>query len=915
MGESLTGRGVGETGILRRVLPMSAALLAMVCGCDVVRESAVARDTGVQSAVALVVGNGKYDAVADVTTAEADARVIARVLEELGFTVVLVLHASGSEMRDAMQWFVDRTTSGSDGLFYYSGHAAQFANRAYLMPSESDVETESRFQATTLELGPWAVFTDSSGRSNNRLFIVNASDEDPIAERPWSAYGAASGSTPGETLVPTGTVMAFSRAQGNESTFNDGPLSTYAEELLQTIRDDLPAEQMLDAVATTVVERTNGLQTPWYVGTTQGGFSLAGDRSHSHRGDELDVASGQSWHSVMDSVAKSTGVLQSGDAIYEAIPGPRGALDVTTRLWPNGTVPYVFDDGLDDARRRVFLEAARRWAAVAPVRFVPYTDEDDWIIVRPQNNPGGVATIGMGSFEPGHLSLGPDPSLGLVLHEMGHTLGMHHEHTRSDRDQYVEVDGGLNFRIRDETQNCTPYDFESIMHYRSVSSFGTVTPVASFAHFNDFIGRESDVTPTDVLDVRILYGTEMCPEQGRQAPFGDLDSRVAPVATIAHGASLVGELSESDPQWTTLRAYEVYEYPVSDRHLVTITMESENNDIDPYLLLFRDSLAGRNLVAKNDDGGQGLGRNSKVSLNLEAGVYLVVATTFRPGQRGRFLLAVHEGTGRNAHATLVPGASRMGWLTRGDSRWSTGSYLDKFYYRTPATSAATVTVTSQDFRPTIELRRDGQFVGDFGPDDSGTKAESPLTVGESHEYEVRVTVEGYRRGSADRGAYEVLVTERPLDRQRDERPRRPTADDELVEQLEMVVDGLDFPVRELRGRRTSRLSEDRDPYFDYEAITYEHWVVIGRRGEQALITMESDDVVPLLFVQQDVFDGRASGFDPMDWDYGRQGRRPACVNIRFPKTAIYSVLAADGIGGRDGRYEVQIQRHRGELDC
>ena len=79
--------------------------------------------------------------------------------------------------------------------------------------------------------------------------------------------------------------------------------------------------------------------------------------------------------------------------------------------------------------------------------------------------------------------------------------------------------------------------------------------------------------------------------------------------------------------------------------------------------------------------------------------------------------------------------------------------------------------------------------------------------------------------------------------------------------------------------------------------------------------MESADIEPLLFVRQGVVDGRASGFDPMDWDYGRQGRRPACVNIRFPETAIYSVLAADGSGGLDGRYEVQIQRHRGELDC
>ena len=713
-------------GILRRLMPAFVLLLVIVCACDNLRESSVARNGVGKSPVALVVGNGKYNGMADVPTAEADARVLARVLEELGFTVALVLHASGSELGDAMQWFVDRTTSGSDGVFYYAGHAVQSTSRTYLMPAESEVATESQFRATTVELGPWVMSADSSGGSNNRLFIVNASDENPIAESPWSDQDTASDNTPAEVLVPEGTVVAFSSAHGNEPTSNDGPMSTYTEELLQTIREDLPVELMLDAVATTVVERTNGAQTPWYTGTTQGGFSLAGNRSLLRGPDELNVASDRTWESVMDSVARTTGVLRSGDAIYELIPGARGALDVTTRLWPDGTVPYVFDDALDDARRRVFLEAATRWEAVAPVRFVPHTDEDDWIIVRPQDNPGGLATIGMGSFAPGHLSLGPKPSLGLTLHEMGHTLGMHHEHTRSDRDQYVEVNGDRNFRIRDETRNCTPYDFESIMHYAPVSSFGTVTPAAPFAHFYDFVGRENDVTPSDVLDVRILYGAAACPQRGRQVPFGDLDSRVTPVATLVPGAPLIGELSESDPQWTTSRAYEVYQYPISDRQSVTITMEAENNDLDPYLLVFKDSLAGRNLIAKNDDGGQGLGRNSKVSLNLEAGVHLVVATTFRPGQSGRFLLAVHEGTGRNAHASLVPGVSRMGRLARGDRRWSTGSYLDKFHYRTTGASEATVTVSSQDFRPKVALRRDGQFVGDFGPDESGTGAQLVL---------------------------------------------------------------------------------------------------------------------------------------------------------------------------------------------
>ena len=214
------------------------------------------------------------------------------------------------------------------------------------------------------------------------------------------------------------------------------------------------------------------------------------------------------------------------------------------------------------------------------------------------------------------------------------------------------------------------------------------------------------------------------------------------------------------------------------------------------------------------------------------------------------------------------------------------------------------------------MRRDGQFVGDFGPGETGTSAELALTGGESHDYELLLTVDGYRRGSTDRGSYTVLLTEQQPERRRDEQQRqRPAREDDLLERLEAELDRLNHPVRRLRERRTSRSLSERDPYFDYEAFTYEHWLVIGRQGDQALITMESDDIEPLLYVQQGVFSGRASGFDPMDWDYGRQGRRPACLSIRFPETTVYSVLAADALGEPEGRYEIQMQRHRGELSC
>ena len=246
--------------------------------------------------VALIIGNGAYKE-GPLTNPVNDAKAIAAVLRDSGFTVMTRENIDQRGMLAALREFGDKLRAGGTGLFYYAGHGMQIKGRNYLIPVGASIDREDEVAYSAVDAQAVLDKMEAAGNVAN-IMILDACRNNPFTRSTRSGQAGLA-----QMDAPVGTLVAYATSPGAVASDGSGANGLYTQHLLTAIREpSSKIEDVFKQVRANVRRDSQGKQVPWESTSLEGDFYFRGGPLAASAQNTVADVEAALWDAVKDSV-------------------------------------------------------------------------------------------------------------------------------------------------------------------------------------------------------------------------------------------------------------------------------------------------------------------------------------------------------------------------------------------------------------------------------------------------------------------------------------------------------------------------------------------------------------------------------------------------------------------------------------
>ncbi|SHE62070.1 M12 family metallopeptidase [Chryseobacterium sp. OV279] len=181
--------------------------------------------------------------------------------------------------------------------------------------------------------------------------------------------------------------------------------------------------------------------------------------------------------------------------------------------WPGAKIYYTVAGNMGSINANKITSAINEYNTKTNTQWIPRTNQTNYVefIFGSSSGSDGWAHIG---YQGGKQTISLDQyiSVGSVIHEMGHTVGLYHEHARKDRDQYLSIqwnniqDGqAYNFNMYNSGTDIGPFNINSVMMYWPNSYSKNGQPTIKRANNTNFTYNRTGFTTGDINTINTMY--------------------------------------------------------------------------------------------------------------------------------------------------------------------------------------------------------------------------------------------------------------------------------------------------------------------------------------------------------------------------------------------------------------------------